>query len=212
MLGDFICWLMSPLDTVLWRYLTVARYDGIRIVECSLRKDLKQDFIRQTTAALELIARQDPRRYRRIRKEFGFIVHRELAGAIGRYHRWPSACLLDFGKFNDRWKGQEKLSWLLASTLVHEATHAVLFHAGVRPTPATRPRIEHVCHLEETRFAAHVNAQFYTACKKVLLDSPGWQEWYADQWRRPWWGRVKDLWLRRRESRRMSNKHLQPTP
>ena len=136
-------------------------YDGIHIVDASLRKDLQGAFVRMSIEALKLVARKDPRRYQRIRKYVHFIVHRELYPNVASYWRWPPACLVDFARFH--YGASPRVRTVqLATTFVLEATYGRLRRRGV-PTIQTRRvrlRMARICHDEETRFAAAVDPRF----------------------------------------------------
>jgi len=150
--------LLSAALRRLWQSSIVARHDGIVLVDVSLRKDLQGEFLRQTIKALELVRQHDAMRYRRICGAFDWVVHMELVALMAQYWRWPPACIVDFSRFPFH-KRPEAALILLAATLVHEATHAVLFRRGIPHIGRTYVQIERICCLEESRFLARVNSK-----------------------------------------------------
>ena len=83
MVRDFVCQFLGRRDAALWGRLSIREYDGIRIVDRSLRKELQREFVLRTCQALDLVAQRDPRRYRRIRRYLRFIVH--LKGSVPEF-------------------------------------------------------------------------------------------------------------------------------
>jgi hypothetical protein len=148
--------LFSPVVRGLWEKATLARHDGVSLVDHSPNEDLRDDFVRRMVEALELVRLEDPRRYKRVLMHFCFIVQHDLPFRSAQYWRWPSACLVDYSKFGFPKHPQAALV-LLAATLVHEATHAMLFHRGVPYISRTRLDVERICYLEETRFVGRIN-------------------------------------------------------
>ena len=194
--------LLSPVMRSLWGKCTRGSHVGIAIVDVSFRADLKEEFVRQTIRALELVGQEDPRRHQRICGCFDFIVHMELFGPNAAHWRWPAACVVDFSRFGFE-RSPEGARVILAATFVHEATHAVLFHRGIPYTSKTRLRVERICYVEETRFVGRINSKL----------AAGWMErrfkptQLEQAWRRP--GplrpRLRLLWRRLIESRARSD-------
>ena len=101
--------------------------------------------------AIDLIATYDPRRYHRIRRDIRYIiVARTPLSEVAEY--WPNlrACILDPSFVGSHAAGS------IALSIVHEATHARLWKAGVRYGENVRARVERRCILEEIAFARRV--------------------------------------------------------
>jgi hypothetical protein len=205
---DLVCQLLGKRDANVWRRCLLREYDGIRIVDRSHRKDLQRDFVLRTCQALDLVALRDPRRYRRIRKYLHFIVHRELAFATAKYYRWPSACIVDFGKLSEdllRERPVRDLCFHLAATLIHEATHGFLLSRPLKKTSDGPTRMERICIIEEMRFAARVSPKFRDAYRNVYSDWSRWRQRYEARPRLLSWRGFVAHMRRHLESARRSN-------
>jgi hypothetical protein len=205
MISKLIRRMMSPVNARTYRKCRVAEHDGICIADVSLRKDLKPVFASYINQALDLVAAKDPRRYRRIRKNIQFIVHKELVRAFAICRPCEQACFIDLGHTVDRERTKKVSVFLVATSLVHEATHAEIFRRGVAWNRKNAPRMERICVAEETRFAGRVNATYHAAFKKVFSDMSRWDGIWKEHYRMTAWQRVAALWRRRSESRRRSN-------
>lgn len=100
-------------------------------------------------AALQLIARVAPFRWKRMRRDVKRIWAVPLASNLGEW--WPGRrfCLLD-----DRYVEDPAVTpSQLAATIIHEATHACIDHAGISYDADRRVKIEGVCLRAEIRFA-----------------------------------------------------------
>jgi hypothetical protein len=211
MISKLIRRLMSPLNAWTYRKCKVGEHDGICIADVSLRKDLRPVFAKYVNQALDLVAAKDSRRYRRIRKNLRFIVHKELARASASYRPCEQACFIDLGNTLDRERTKKVSLFLLAGSLVHEATHAEIFRRGAADNRKNAVRMERICVAEQTRFASRVNATYHAACKKVFSDKSRWDGIWQEHYRMTAWQRVAALWRRRSESRRRSNKTVERT-
>jgi hypothetical protein len=206
-LRNLICrFIIGTLQSARWRRSVIGEHDGIWIADASYRKDLQAAFLRGTSQALELVARKDPRRYQRIRRHLGFIVHHELDGAMAAYIRWPSGSEVDFGRYEFA-KSPERAAIRLAASLVHEATHGRLaLRRGVSGglPPETRYKMERICHLEEARFVARVDQQLSKGYWAVLR-SGKWRRLHEERDRRTEWQKFTGIVGRLLESQRASN-------
>ncbi|MDB4916434.1 MAG: hypothetical protein JWM95_4078 [Gemmatimonadetes bacterium] len=103
-------------------------------------------------AALSLIARYDPRRLARlVRNARGILV----IGTVGGIGVWsPGACLVRLRE--DYLLAADVSPTHVASTLVHEGTHAWLSHLGFGYEEHRRQRIEAICYRSEIAFARRV--------------------------------------------------------
>lgn len=204
MISKLIWRLISPLNAWTYRRCKVGEHDGICIADVSLRKDLKPVFANYVNQALDLVAAKDSRRYRRIRTNLRFIVHKELARAFANYRRCERACFIDIGHTLDRERTKNVSLFLLAVSLVHEATHAEIFRRGVAENRKNAVRMERICAAEEMRFARRVNPTVHAALEKVFSDKSRWDGIWQEHYRMTAWQRVAALWRRRSESRRRS--------
>lgn len=117
--------------------------DGLQLVDASDRAHTDPAFPR-VLRALELISKQDPKRYARLHRDLKRILVFTETGP----EYWPElrACVL-----NRRSVDQESAIGL-ATTIVHEATHARLWHAGHRYPEHLRARVEQICTRAEVGF------------------------------------------------------------
>ena len=97
--------------------------------------------------ALTMIRTYDPRRYSRLLKDLDGILVDILPGAIGQFNSSEDFCDLD-----ERFIASAT-SDKIASVIVHEATHARLWHRGILYGEDIRARVEHVCIRQERLFA-----------------------------------------------------------
>ena len=185
----------------------MAQRDGLALVDVSFRKDLQSEFVRQCIKAMELVRQYDLRRYSRIRDAFDWVVHMELVGLKAQYWRWPAACIVDFSRFPFH-KSPDTVLILLAASLVHEATHAVLFRRGIPHTRSTYMKVERICCLEEARFAGHVNPKLRSGYFEKRFKAAELERAYRAAPRMS----LSFLSQRWSESSRMSNEAHQATP
>src|SRR5258708_5937554 len=137
----------SFLDRLLLLCSTSRRVDGLWIgaAEGSSESEL---VLGRVVDALCLIKTHDPHRYNRILRDLDRLWVRPVPGARGRYNVSLRACEL-----NRRFVLDEA-SELIAATIVHEATHARLWHCGFGYEEGVRARVENVCARRELAFAA----------------------------------------------------------
>ena len=130
----------------------------------------------------------------------------ELVALKAQYWRWPAACIVDFSRFPFQ-KSPEAVCIILAATLVHEATHAVLFRRGVPHTEKNYLEVERLCCLEEARFVGRVNANLGAGWFERRFQAAELKRAYDEAPRQS----LFVLWRRRAESKRMSKEALQAT-
>ena len=149
--------------------------------------------------ALCLIRWHDPVRYKRLLGDIERVWVRMLPGAVGSYNASLNACQLD-QRFVLAELGRPEV---IASTIVHEATHARLVKRGIGYEQPIRARVERACFRRELAFAARLpdggavrkfaesrlayysgehftNAALsarYMAGAEEALRSLGWPEW-----------------------------------
>ncbi|OAF07030.1 hypothetical protein AYJ54_18395 [Bradyrhizobium centrolobii] len=104
--------------------------------------------LRRVEEALQLIKRHDALNYSRIIRHLDRIWVHLLPSAQAHYDRSLNACVLD-----ERYVLKDAMTLeQLASTIVHEATHARLEGWGVQYIEAMRTRIEAICLRRELNF------------------------------------------------------------
>lgn len=106
--------------------------------------------LRRIEEALQLIKNHAPLHHARVINNLQRIWVRLLPGDIAHYERSLKACV-----FDERYLLQEAttIEWI-ASTIVHEATHARLEQWGVMYEEKKRVRIEAICIRRERNFIA----------------------------------------------------------
>jgi hypothetical protein len=105
--------------------------------------------LRRVEEALCLIKTHDRLRYDRLLRDLDRVWVAILPGIVGCYSEGLRACQLDPRHVLDENTPTE----VIASTIVHEATHARLHRAGIGYDEARRDRIEAVCVRRELAFA-----------------------------------------------------------
>jgi hypothetical protein len=108
--------------------------------------------LRRVEAALQLIKRHDMLSYSRITRNLDRIWVRLIPSAEAHYERSLNACVLDERYVLGEGMTLEKL----ASTIVHEATHARLEGWGISYVEGRRSRIEAICLRRELSFVAEL--------------------------------------------------------
>jgi hypothetical protein len=140
------------------------RFSGGRLVDglwVGVSGFEREPILRRVEKALRLIQTYDQLRYNRLRRDLERVWIRDIPGAIGSYNKWLRACTLD----RDFVVAEGSSPELIASTIVHEATHARLDLCGIDYKEELRSRIEAVCFRREIAFAKklpdgeHVRAQ-----------------------------------------------------
>ena len=150
-----ISWVVGWLADIARQLLEAATFSampqrdvqGFRVFVIRSRIADEDVFVR-VDAALVLIAIIDPRRFARMRMDVRQIVVTSLANADGAYVARSQTCYLNEARVG------ESDSSTVARILVHEATHARLEHAGVRPWRDRKDRYERVCSMQEVAFAS----------------------------------------------------------
>ena len=142
---------MYWLHRLLWALSHKDRTAGIPIAVLLPEQEEKQLDVPKIVAALRVLQIADPRRYRRLLNDVSGIV---LLGtrhfAAGEWY----APLKHIHLANDWVRDQATSPEAIASTLVHEATHARLTRFGYAET--LRGRLERICYYQQTLFAARL--------------------------------------------------------
>lgn len=122
--------------------------DGLRVGGW----DLAPSVWSRLEAALTLIKTYDRSRYDRFHRDLDRIIVAFLFGSNGRYNPRLNACELD-----ERFLLRANLSpEIIAAVIVHEATHARLWHLGIGYEEKIRTRVEAVCIGREIAFASRL--------------------------------------------------------
>lgn len=110
----------------------------------------REPLLERVRAALVLIKTHDPLRYHRLTRDLKRIWVTPLHGPRACFYYRLDACSLNPEYVLAEWMTPE----LLASTIVHEATHARLWGMGFRYEERVRPRVETVCVRRELAFCS----------------------------------------------------------
>jgi hypothetical protein len=184
MLDRSVMVLTSPLQAFLGRYLLrlqreneIARFDDI-ILSDTQNSAL---FRSAVPSALQLIKSLDSRRFRRLQRYVKWIVNCPLPYGGGQYHYPTRTCRLDFEKTTPE-PDPAYAAAAVASTLIHEATHGILWSRGIGYSAQLRSRVEHCCVREQNRFIARLAvtrpdiAKFY---HREFVESDWHRSWTA---------------------------------
>ena len=148
--------------------MSISRHlDGIWIGSW---RDRPEDLTRVESALL-LIKQHSPLDYARIIRELERIWIDLLFHGLGEYKHSLRACILD-----ERYVADSATTvGQIASTIVHEATHARLERYGIEYKEELRARIEAICFRREAAFAARLpdSAELQQNIARCL-------EWYPD--------------------------------
>ena len=111
-----------------------------------------QPGLRRVEDALRLIKDHDSLHYLRVVHNLERVWVHLIPGALGQYDPSLGTCVLD-----ERFVLSETTTLeRIASTIVHEATHARLDKWGIRYVEKERSRIEAICLRRELNFAARL--------------------------------------------------------
>lgn len=113
-------------------------------------KKLSASALCRVEEALQLIKRHDPIRYRRVVSDLDRIWINLLPGPLGQYREELKLCELD-----ERYVlAKDTTPELVASVIVHEATHARLKRCGIGYDEPLQSRVEAVCFRRELAFSS----------------------------------------------------------
>lgn len=167
---------------------------GIEVADLTNDEADPQPYFAKVTAALEIIAKHEPRRLDRIRRDLRHIVIFKQPGAA--YWVDIAACALPPSIASNDAED-------VALTIVHEATHARIRSRGIPYNPAQQARNERICVNEEVFFTAFLADGAERAAKRIArLEAPWWtavqlRDWKFETLRRnapPWLARLL-IWL-----------------
>lgn len=117
--------------------------------------------------AVTLIEQHDPKRWMRMREDLSRVVCTAADAVNGAHFPRSRSCYLSaaFVRANE--------ASIVATLLVHEATHARISHTGIPYFPDWRARIERRCVLEELSFASRLPGAAFPYMR-------AWMEWRMD--------------------------------
>jgi tetratricopeptide (TPR) repeat protein len=172
----------------------VDRIDGVIICDLTPAQPSKDAFLLLTRQAMALIKSLDARRYRRVCRYLHYIANTALLSR-GQYGRALKICRVDYDKnFNSKQAQTNVREY--AGTLIHEATHGLLYDKGIPYEKETRERVERLCHLETYRFALRFEPGYAD-----LFHGPYNPEWHRRSWessmqfrRVALWKRFQEMW------------------
>lgn len=130
---------------------------GIQLVDNKLRT--RDTFMSAIDSALELIKQTSPPLFNRVKKEIRRIYHLPCSG--GKYKRSLRLCVIDLEKHLAIVTEENSADAILATTLIHEATHGYLYSRGIKYSKSTHQRIEKICVKEENKFARMIGSEEY---------------------------------------------------
>jgi hypothetical protein len=172
--------------------------------------------------ALQLIKRHDMFSYSRVTRDLDRIWVKPIPSGQAHYERSSNACVID-----KRYILQETMSIArIASTIIHEATHARLDKWGVEYVEERRARIEEICLRRELNFLAKLPDS--RSLQEEVVTASDWvttnQDYFSDKSFRerreegeidtlrylkmPDWSVRFFVWVRKRRSRHA--RHAQP--
>lgn len=140
--------LIHMLDRLQLRFSTSRRIDGLWI-GALLEESEAAPALCRVEGALHLIKSHDRIRYNRLLRDLDRVWVCRLFGPRASYRHSLRACQLD-----TRFVVAETSSERIASSIVHEATHARLMRCGIGYEDELRARVEAVCLRREIAFAA----------------------------------------------------------
>jgi hypothetical protein len=136
------------LSTRIMLRFSKSRYlDGLWIGTWEMEAE---PILRRIEEALLLIKRYDRIRYDRLPRDLDRVWVLLLPSSVAIFEYAIYTCEID----TRYCLAETTTPELLASVIVHEATHARLWRRGIRYEEAQRPRIEEICVRREIAFAA----------------------------------------------------------
>lgn len=136
-------------DRLALRFSTSRYVDGLWI---GTWESEPEPILRRIEEALSLIKHYDRVRYDRLIRDLRRIWVLVLPTGLANFTHKIDACEIDTRFFLAETTTPE----LIAAVIVHEATHARLWHCGIgyKEEEARRPRIEEICLRREIAFSA----------------------------------------------------------
>jgi hypothetical protein len=134
-------------DRLALRFSTSRYVDGLWI---GTLESEPEPILRRIEEALSLIKRYDRLRYDRLIRDLERVWVLVLLTDLANFDYKIYTCRIDTRYFLAATTTPE----MIATTIVHEATHARLWRRGIRYEEAQRQRIEEICLRREIAFAA----------------------------------------------------------
>ncbi|MFN3652062.1 MAG: hypothetical protein ACK47B_21000 [Armatimonadota bacterium] len=129
-------------DAFLFRRLPARELHGIRVAACLDSREEQERAFAKLAQALDLISSYSPGRFARLRRHARGIL---IVGPLGSAGEWKQSLGLVY-LCRQVVLSEERTALELAGTLIHEATHAWLFHLGIGYEPPLRARVEAICN------------------------------------------------------------------
>lgn len=166
-------------------------YHEIILCDINLDKSDDEKFFKISKEAIDLIAKIDQRRYKRVKSELRYIINQELLSG-GEYNRRLHACVIDFG----RYEFDKNYKWCLysyAGTIIHEATHGYLYTKKYKYTLENRVQIEKICSTEQNRFLQKLDYELKDQLIREFNEKDWDFYWHASKWEqfKAFWQRLK---------------------
>jgi hypothetical protein len=188
---------------LVYRYSEKFRMARIPVAFFLLNNRGRISVCQKIEQALRLIAEHDPLRFARLRRDVRRILIFTLRGFRGRWFQPLRMCVLDRGYLllSDADASE------IASTIVHEATHARLMRAGFNYDPEIRHRVERLCFKAEIAFGKRVpNGLWLIARAEAQLarDPHDWTDeallecrfdWLQETSFANWFFRLRRAWM-----------------
>ncbi|KIU45225.1 MULTISPECIES: hypothetical protein [Bradyrhizobium] len=125
--------------------------------------------LRRVEQALQLIKDSDPLNYARVVRSLDRVWVDLIPASVALYDSSLNACVIDERHVVDPATTLERI----ASTIIHEATHARLEGWGIAYVERDRSRIEAICQRRELKFLARLPES------EALREEIAWSiEWY----------------------------------
>jgi hypothetical protein len=164
--------LRRRLGRALVRISPRAEAFGIELASHTVVEAMDALYFEKCRRALALVARHDPARLARMRRDVATIAAVRAGGDV--YQHATRTILVDWPSFV---RGTAERNALL---LVHEATHARLCAAGITYEAAIRPRVEAACVAQEAAFLARLpeSPARHALAERMTgrLDEPWWSD------------------------------------
>jgi hypothetical protein len=134
------------VDRLMLRFSVSTTVDGLWIGALEGKKE-GEPLLRRVSEALQFIKAYDPLRYKRVLRELERIWVCVLLSDVANYVASRKSCDID-PRFTLSYSPE-----LLASVIVHEATHGVLHRRNIGYNEALGERVEKVCVRQQLAFA-----------------------------------------------------------
>jgi hypothetical protein len=175
-------------DRLMLRLSKAEQFDGLWI---GAFDDRPEPFLHRVREALQLIKTYDPLRYARITRDLKRLWVCGGLATIACFNYRLDAC-----QFDDRFVLAETTTpELLASVIVHEATHARLWNWGVRYDEPLRSRVEAICIRRQLAFAKRLpdGQQSREWAEQILTSADPMTLSNAGFWKRDYDWRIEEL-------------------